>query len=480
MCWKMKRKKNNDGISLIEVIVSMLILAIIAFPFLNSMAISAKANKNARIRQYANALGQNVMESLKCYDLSEVALRFNDVINTTTDAFNIVPIDTIENPVYALGFYEGKPNVNNGFDILNKINCNDLGVDMSITQEGGTYKFNPTTSKLYDYVIRGAKEGTQIFDVVIQYDGTKYQGDSSVEQNNYLLPEISSLDFEKTAFINPDTYNIIFTLDPTTGEPMTDTSGNYMYSDNNTYDKQALDRFYDMSFNYYSYLGVTPPAISVKDDFKRKITRKAIITIENNPFTGDDQKPYIVSMKYEFIYTQSAGDSYKLQDVDEDIVLEYPTAYSNVQFSNLNNIYLFQEPLDTSMYQRSQADVVHIQNKSNLTNTINVYIADQLRSTISSKHTYVVATKVDSLGVTTLDQTGVVFYYKDPNNSVEIGAYTNDNFGAIGAFVLDGTNYKQELVVNKYEKLRIYDVSVRIYEHNSTKELLELNSTITR
>ncbi len=57
-------KSKNNGSSLIEVIVSMLILAIIVVPMLNMFVTSAKVNRKTQLQQYATTVAENVMESV--------------------------------------------------------------------------------------------------------------------------------------------------------------------------------------------------------------------------------------------------------------------------------------------------------------------------------------------------------------------------------------------------------------------------------
>ena len=77
----MKAKKNG-GYSLIELLVAVVILAIIAAPFLHSFVVSAKANAKARKVEEAAIAGQNVMEELKAADIETIK---NDPGTTITE-----------------------------------------------------------------------------------------------------------------------------------------------------------------------------------------------------------------------------------------------------------------------------------------------------------------------------------------------------------------------------------------------------------
>ena len=61
----MRRKQNNQGFSLLEVVLSMAILAIISIPLLSYFTQSVKYNAKMADKQHATNLGQEIMESLK-------------------------------------------------------------------------------------------------------------------------------------------------------------------------------------------------------------------------------------------------------------------------------------------------------------------------------------------------------------------------------------------------------------------------------
>lgn len=64
----MKRKQNNAGFSLVEVILSMAILAIISIPLLSYFSDSMKYNAKMADKQHATATAQELLEQLKNED----------------------------------------------------------------------------------------------------------------------------------------------------------------------------------------------------------------------------------------------------------------------------------------------------------------------------------------------------------------------------------------------------------------------------
>ena len=60
-----KFKDDNRGITLVELIVSIAILAIIVLPFLNAFVTATKTNVKARNKMNATHLATNIMEGIE-------------------------------------------------------------------------------------------------------------------------------------------------------------------------------------------------------------------------------------------------------------------------------------------------------------------------------------------------------------------------------------------------------------------------------
>ena len=61
----MGKKQNNAGFSLLEVVLSMAILAILSIPLMSYFTQSMKYNAKMADKQHASVLAQEVMEDLK-------------------------------------------------------------------------------------------------------------------------------------------------------------------------------------------------------------------------------------------------------------------------------------------------------------------------------------------------------------------------------------------------------------------------------
>lgn len=67
-----ERKLNNEGFSLIEVLVAVIIIALVAGPILMSFVMSSRFNKDARISQDVNTVADSFMEEFKGGSLEAV------------------------------------------------------------------------------------------------------------------------------------------------------------------------------------------------------------------------------------------------------------------------------------------------------------------------------------------------------------------------------------------------------------------------
>lgn len=70
-CAVSKRKPNNEGFTLVELLVAALIVAVILIPFMSSFVNAARTNRRARRVMEATTAGQNVFEELKARSVAE-------------------------------------------------------------------------------------------------------------------------------------------------------------------------------------------------------------------------------------------------------------------------------------------------------------------------------------------------------------------------------------------------------------------------
>ena len=88
----MRKLKNDDrGVTLVEIIVSIAILAIIVLPFLNAFVTATKTNVKAKNEMNATHLATNIMEGIEKNSMKTLAYQFNYPSEgfDVADGFNI-------------------------------------------------------------------------------------------------------------------------------------------------------------------------------------------------------------------------------------------------------------------------------------------------------------------------------------------------------------------------------------------------------
>lgn len=73
-----RKKRNNAGMSLIEVVVAIAILSIVILPVLHTFIQSTRYNARARVHQQTTAAAQTVMENLKAYSVADICRQFQN------------------------------------------------------------------------------------------------------------------------------------------------------------------------------------------------------------------------------------------------------------------------------------------------------------------------------------------------------------------------------------------------------------------
>ena len=72
-----KRQLNNEGFSLVELLIAIVILSIIVVPLLHSFVTSARTNAKSRTTMHATAIAEDVMEMFEAHSLEEMSARVN-------------------------------------------------------------------------------------------------------------------------------------------------------------------------------------------------------------------------------------------------------------------------------------------------------------------------------------------------------------------------------------------------------------------
>ena len=196
-------KDDNSGLSLIEVLVAMIILAIVVTPFLHSFFTTANANTKAKKIHKATTVAQSVLEGIKAESVESIAKQFNypgaNWRITSTSAINgganlsghvaELSYDATSNSYSVVKKYEDVP-----AGVADK---KSLVTSSAYSEDGGTnVEFLPNASGVYYYAIDTLKEDKSTYDVLVKLDTTSSE---ATNYNNQALVQLPILDEEKDA-----------------------------------------------------------------------------------------------------------------------------------------------------------------------------------------------------------------------------------------------------------------------------------------
>ena len=153
------KKWNNQGMTLVEVLIAMTILGILVTPTLKMFATSSGTNLRAKYRQRATTVGESVMDSFKAYSVEDLCEQFRLHSFTGVDG-------TVNMEVKA---YHDAPTV-----------ADPNGLSAAYSAQLTNHKLN-TDADLYRFTIRGAKAEGSSYD--IQIDARPRAGVSYGEQS---------------------------------------------------------------------------------------------------------------------------------------------------------------------------------------------------------------------------------------------------------------------------------------------------------
>ena len=334
-----KFKDDNRGITLVELIVSIAILALIVLPFLNAFVTATKTNVKARNKMNATHLATNIMEGIENNSMKTMAYQFNYPSEgfDLADGFDMADGSNAKELYYKNGKYT---DVKRFEDVMNahpEAENLDKWMTSSIHKKNNTaflgdtssWKFVENKEHKYYFWMTDVKSGTKKYNAMVTVDG-KGETNSKVGQYN--------------------------TIDKVADMSAMDSNYDCMSSDVATIDELVNT----LKSRGYSDIE------SNKDSISRTITLD---------ITGGSSTKVTVSYSYKFT---SGG---QMHVFPEDAAMKQ--MYTSVIFDNtsntanrtLKNIYLFYKPWYTSTANSdwiSCKDTIIINNNDKIDCTVNI------------------------------------------------------------------------------------------------------------
>ena len=432
-------RDDNNGLSLIEVMVAIIILAIVVTPFLHSFVTTANANAKAKSMHRATTVAQSVVESLKGDSLIDISKEFN--VNWTLTNLSDNPTG-----VAATTYYECDENGNQ---------ITDEGAKSCYTEDGGsTYKLRKNADGSYAkdqyfFMIDDLKEEHGTYDVMLKLTGKSATSGSVLEFNNTELTQLP--------IINEDV------------------------------DAICLEQS--------SYLddAIRECGIDSRNSVPKTLERQIEIEVKKTPKAGGDARVTVmVTFKYENVFTSKKKEikvtCYDSDQTGEDlrnIYLYYRPLYSNsarydqVIYKNESdvplNLYLFkQEVIDPSDVAPG-SDIV--------TMTTTQVNAGMKKTTINDENNYQMrlrlyggaSTSWEDFKKNTTIYTNLFTNIKtgDPIAANKIDIYYRDKTRYSGSSL----NLENKITGSKIEQ-RVYEMEISVFPSDTTSYARE-NALVT-
>lgn len=226
---RVKGRIDDRGMTLVELLVAIVILAIIVVPLLHTFISSARANQQARRILRVTTAAQDIMEGLKADSIEELAYQFNYPLGNEEnghDSFHLVNGSLINRSgAMEDGIYEVRAQISppdrevSDFSLTagNEAkfgNPNPTEADQApsvVSNDGGaTYSFHPKNDGKYYFVLQNMNIENRgdpdfIVDALIEIDATPYRAPNAASateatHNTKEIVDVPGMNSQQDAF----------------------------------------------------------------------------------------------------------------------------------------------------------------------------------------------------------------------------------------------------------------------------------------
>lgn len=441
-----KQKLNNKGLSLVEVMVGIVILAIVTGPLLSSFVSAMRYNQRAKERQRTTTAAQSIMEGFKAYDIEELCWQFS---NDPAHPFRVIA------------------NLDSSTGAVSEEALSDRGDDgvpdtSIVMQVDGTFAFEPAVDGHYAFVMQNISFKIDESDVAKLYD-------ARVEvRPKAPLPDA---DFDGTqnmaAFEDMNSY-----LDAVYKQPANQDQLAYTQILN-----LLLDELNDTDESEREFL------LEDLETDKLYVSKLTTVSIES-----PSANVCVVTVKtvyqYEAVhYPYEAADGSEQElvfsgelDATGSPAVIYNNTLTEAEGARLENIYLYYYPAYKNVADvKINAETILLQNDSG--EAKNVYLIKQVNGTLSNGR---LLTCENSYTPTVTGTGSTIYLYHNLKKNLA------SDSGTVGTLTVSGVTENPQIVERNPEYL-LYEVVVSIYEAGAAANgfpaescLLELNGSMNK
>ena len=445
------RRMNNKGMSLVELLIAITILAIITVPLLHAFVSSARINRKAKQTQRLTTMGQDIMEGLKAYSVEDLAYEFDYPSVSSCSA-------------HPSGFQLIKPS-------LVGTNATEVAARVKELVSTGTDEYAATTAS------------TQAIKVTGVAPNFNYEFDKEATKNKtfyFAVTNVSSEESSSNSYkadilikVDPKKYK-----DPTNGGSIANAGA--QHNDKSLADLYSMDTSRDAFFiesgtqmnNAYSELVADGAVISSAEDISKDIEVNV-----SNDLSGN------VKVVYKFIYKAKKADL-------TEVTAEYPgsLALNTLKYAELDNVYLFYMPTygatgDKITYTNTTSeDLTFTLVKRQIAETdgvmipaATVYKVDDPTILNNKESTYKCTVNINDTGNHTTLRTNVDTNLAKLINTADGDHVFDTSLSLVHIYPVTFT--KKENVAGIKQEDRIFDVTIDIYEAGTIDDALSTPGT---
>ncbi len=334
-----KERIDDRGMTLVELLVAIVILAIIVVPLLHTFISSAGANQRARRLLRVTTAAQDIMEGLKADSLEEIAYQFNYTAGNEAnglDSFHLVNGSLINRQgVMEDGIYE----------VRAKISASDRAVSDFVKTAGNEGKFgdpDPLEADQAPTVV--SDDGGATYSYLQKNDGKYYFALQNMNIENTGSPNFvvdALIEIDATPYRAPDELSATKATHNT--NEIVDIASMNSQRDAFYVQEEALLKEAIQSINA---LHNPTPAVT-KEDLQQTIE----ITVTKTPNGALGNTKDRIQVSVEITYKTTGVPSYehiKTKDIFDNIATG----------ESLDSVYLFYQPLYHTLGAAAKKDVI--------------------------------------------------------------------------------------------------------------------------
>lgn len=410
-----KKELNNQGVTLVELLVAVAIIGIIVGPFLHAFVSSIQTNSKARNSLRATTVAQDIVEGIKAYEIEELGYQFN----FPDKGFHVIHNGSVSGGSVEEVLYSGGAYTSANPSIMPVNPLTDPHASVYSGDGGNTYTFLGQNSGIYYFTMSNISFENKKYDALITLSANAYKagGTSTVRPNDEQVVTIDKMDNFKDAY----------------------------YVQEKGMDAKVLSEMID---------SVSPNSV-LQADVERTIT----ITISNTVVPGKPDHTK-ASVSYNYIGTIT-GDptlppaTYTSGDM---------TIFNNkISGEPLTHIYLFYYPL----YNNWKSDSIIIKNNDNV--PVVIHLVKQIDWTLfvaGLENTYKMNLFVEE---NTSDITKAVTSFQtnlnvNLDNQLPVVTQAKVRFNGMNCNLSDFVTHG---VVKKEKEDRLFDIYVDVYQEGS-------------